>query len=126
MNWKMGLVGLVGVLGLSALGTGCRDTKPYDQYMAEFRKLDKVQRKAIVLYGDFNKDGLVSKEEQMRLFGAVAQFNGGKYVQGKYFFDSNGDSLNDHAFKGDDIRLLQRWFSNYRPGEKQAEQVKEE
>jgi len=123
-------IGLAGLLAFSSLSTGCFGDKCSKATREEHNILNKELSFEISknkrLYGDINKDGIITEKEVHQLYGAVAKNNGGLFYEDIWlsnaFEDKNGDRLNYFDFdaegcrlNNEELRTLITWFKEYKP-----------
>ena len=108
-------LGLIGLLGLGAISSGCfEDSEEYQQWKEVLHDWRQAETSTVLTYADSNNDGLISEPERMELYGKIAEANQGKYVESMGFYDSEGKHISDDWVK-EDMKKLTQWFKSYKP-----------
>ena len=126
-------IGLTGILALSAMGVGClKEDCRYSKEIQILRsELNYEALKKIQLYGDKNKDGIITPEEKEKIYELVAKNNKGQFQKEFNFLhgfkDKEGKRLNGCLTKNNkeyltqcepnELRTLIKWFKEYKPTE---------
>lgn len=101
-------LGLAGIVAASSVFGGCQSLSlSKSEAMKDYENYQDNREIVVAFYGDYDDDGIVSKEETERLMGDIAKQNELVYV-------SASNTFYDHGLKVSDKKMAELFDKYFR------------